>query len=122
MIDDIFVPQEAESIKKIPLAYHTTTDYLFRHLAQDGNYSCKSGYHFLRMEIELDHRVYPHTHDTRLWKNIWALHSLNKVKNLIWRACRNSMPSKGNLVHRFVIDSPSCDRCNSALETPLRAL
>ena len=87
MIDDIFVPQEAESIKKIPLAYHTTTDSLFRHLAQDGNYSRKSGYRFLRMETELDHRVDPHTHDTRLWKNIWALHSLNKVKNLVWRAC-----------------------------------
>ena len=47
MIDDIFVQQEAEAIKKIPLAYHTTTNSLFRHLAQDGNYSCKFGYRFL---------------------------------------------------------------------------
>lgn len=122
MIDDIFVPQEAEAIKKIHFAYHTTTDSLFRHLAQDRNYPCKFGYRFLRMETELDHRVYPYTHDTRLWKNIRALHSPNKVKNLIWRACRNSMPSKGNLVHRIVIDSPSCDQCNLVLEAPLRAL
>ena len=87
MIDDIFVPQEVEAIKKIPLTHQTTTDSFFKLLAQDGNHCCKSGYHFLRMEIELDHRVYPYTHDTRLWKNIRALHSPNKVKNLIWRAC-----------------------------------
>ena len=74
------------------------------------------------METELDHRVDPHTHDTRLWKNIWALHSPNKVKNLIQRACRNSMPTKANLVHRMVIDSSCCDQCNSALKAPLRAL
>ena len=47
MIDDIFVPQEAEAIKKIPLAYHTTTNSLFRHLAQDRNYSLSLAIVFL---------------------------------------------------------------------------
>ena len=74
------------------------------------------------METELDRRVDPHTHDTRLWKNIRALHSPNKVKNLIWRACGNFMQTKANLVHRMVSDSPCCNRRNSALEAPLRAL
>ena len=53
MIDDIFVPQEVEAIKKIPLTHQTTTDSFFKLLAQDGNHCCKSGYHFLKRRHSL---------------------------------------------------------------------
>ncbi|XP_075655226.1 uncharacterized protein LOC142625459 [Castanea sativa] len=36
----------------------------------------------------------------------------NKYKNLLWRACRNSLPTKQNLVRRTIIQNPSCDRCS----------
>ena len=53
MIDDIFVPQEVEAIKKIPLTHQTTTDSFFKLLAQDGNHCCKPGYHFLKRRHSL---------------------------------------------------------------------
>ena len=46
----------------------------------------------------------------------------NKVKNLVWRACRNSLPTKENLVRRTVIDNPIYDRCKEVPESSLHAL
>ena len=60
--------------------------------------------------------------DKSLWKRIWLLHVPNKVKNFIWRACRNSLPTKLNLVCRTVIEDPHCDRCREADEHTLHAL
>ena len=53
---------------------------------------------------------------------IWALHLLNKVKNMVWRACRNSLPTKTSLVSRTIIDSPICDRCRNDQESVIHAL
>ena len=51
-----------------------------------------------------------------LWKKIWALKVLKKVKNHMWRACRNSLPIKTNLVRRTIIANDICDRCHGAAE------
>ena len=51
-----------------------------------------------------------------LWKKIWALECPNKVRNLIWRACRNSLPSKCNLVRRTIISEQSCDRYKEGIK------
>ena len=53
MVDGIFAPQEAEEIKNIPLARNETEDTMFWPWEHDGNYSCKSGYRFLK-EDEVD--------------------------------------------------------------------
>ena len=50
---------------------------------------------------------------------IWSLESPNKVKHFIWRACKNSLPTKCNLVRRQVISDHSCDRCSGSPENPL---
>ena len=90
MIDGIFAPQEAEEIKNIPLASKDTKDSLFWPLENDGSYSCKMGYRFLK-EDEGGHQVdVQQNHEKGLWNKIWALDCPNKVRNLIWRACHNS--------------------------------
>ena len=53
------------------------------------------GYRFLKEEESLEVQTEPPDHETDLWKGIWALNSPNKIKNLIWRACRNSYQPKG---------------------------
>ena len=67
------------------------------------NYSCKMGYRFLK-EDEVDFQV-AETQDQEkwLWKKVWALECPNKIRNLIWRACCNSLPSKCNLLRRTII-------------------
>ena len=98
MVDGIFAPQEVEEIKNIPLAKKETEDTLYWPWEQDGRYSCKTGYRFLK-EDEVGFLVAENQdHEKELWKKIWALECPNKVRNLIWRACRNSFPSKCNLL------------------------
>lgn len=48
LIDGIFIPHEAEKIKKIPLARVRVEDVLLWLFSRDGNYNCKSGYRFLK--------------------------------------------------------------------------
>ena len=52
LIDGLFVPEEAELVKKILLSRHSVDDKLFWPWTQSGTYSCKSGYRFLKMEEE----------------------------------------------------------------------
>ena len=84
MIDGIFLPQEAEIIKKIPLAVTTSADYLVWSYSQDGNYSCKSRYRFLKEVTYWDEMDEASNQDGEFWNGIWSLNSPNKVKILIW--------------------------------------
>lgn len=82
LIDGIFSSQEANLIKKIPLARVEFDDSIFWPLAKNGCYTCKLGYRFLKEEAELyDHGGYQN-HEKDLWKGIWSLHLPNMVKNL----------------------------------------
>lgn len=87
LVDGIFAPEEAALIKKIPLERCKAEDSLFWPLTQDDNYSRKSGYRFIKEEAELWPLADLETHDTGLWKGIWAFKVLYKVKNHLWRAC-----------------------------------
>ena len=122
LIDGIFASDEAAIIKKIPLGQIASKDVLIWPHSSNGRYSCKSGYRFLKEETKLSYNQQPLTLDTYLWKNLWLLQVPNKVRNLLWRACRDAMPTKANLVRRKIIEEPLCDRCHEAHETPLHAL
>ena len=63
-----------------------------------------------------------HTFSEKLQNGLWSLYVPNKVKNLMWRACRNAMPTKANLVRRTISDDPLYNRCHEAHETALHAI
>ena len=52
VIDDIFIPKEAELIKSIMLPQHWVDDRLFWPFTQTGTYTSKSRYQFLKSEKE----------------------------------------------------------------------
>lgn len=56
------------------------------------------------------------------WQAIWQLQVPSKVKNLVWRACRNSLPFKKNLVKHRVVTDDKCDLCKTMLEDTHHAL
>lgn len=88
MIDGIFIPLEADLIKKIHLSKNAIADWVFWPLVQNGQYSRKSGYWFLKEEeagFSIDE---PPVYEQKLWKNIWSLDVPNKVKHFTWRACK----------------------------------
>ena len=57
-----------------------------------------------------------------LWKGIWSLNVPSKVKNLIWQASKNSLPTKRNLVKRKVLNEDYCDHYKMQHEDTLHAL
>ena len=46
----------------------------------------------------------------------------SKVKILVWRAAKNSLPTKQNLVKRKVLTNDYCDHCKMQQEDTLHAL
>ena len=111
MLDGLFVPSEADFIRNIPLARVVSEDTLYWPITHDGCYNCKSRYRFLKEESEPANPSGFSPQEMQLWKGLWSLKIPNKVKNLVWRACRNSLPTKENLVRCTIITSSTCDRC-----------
>ncbi|XP_065635520.1 uncharacterized protein LOC136070080 [Quercus suber] len=120
LVDGLFAPEEADLIKSIPLARGSAEDILFWPHSSNGRYSCKTGYRFLKEENELSPVQEPV--DTKLWKGIWALNCPNKINNFMWRACRNSVPSKVNLMQRTILQEAICERCNQVEESIVHAV
>ena len=83
----------------------------------------KSGYQFLQKEFQ---NTQPRQFDVStlkpLWQAIWNLLVLSKVKNLVWRATKNSLPSKDNLVRRKIIQDAGCEACREHNENVKHAL
>ena len=49
---------------------------------------------------------------TNCWRRIWSLSVPNKIKHFLWRACRESLPTKNNLRGRNVTRNALCEWCN----------
>ena len=122
MLKGVLIPAEVELVQRIPLPRCQTEDTLYWPFTADGQYNSKSGYKFLKdLEENAEDGTHPEA-DKKFWKSIWSLHVPNKYKNLLWRACRESLPTKQNLVWRTILQNPSCGCCSLQAENTLHAL
>ena len=122
MLKGALILAEAELAQRMPLHQCQTEDALYWPFTADGQYNCKFGYKFLN---DLEENLEDGTHskvDKNFWKSIWSLEVPNKYKNLLWRACKNSLPTKKNRVWRTILQNPSCDCCSLQVEHTLHAL
>ena len=53
----------------------------------------------------------------RFWKQLWKINTPYKVRHFAWRACKDILPTKENLVRRKVLAVGTCKMCQSGLET-----
>ncbi len=118
-----FLPFEAEIILRIPLCNIRNNNMLIWGGTKTGHYAVRSGYHML---LEDKQREAPRTSNaapqTQVWKSIWSFSIPSKVRHFIWRACRDSLPTRKNLHHRHVLDDPRCPNCSNSVENNLHAL
>ena len=123
IIDNLFYDFEAAIIKNMPLCRSIEDDILIWRFNLNGVYSLKSGYWYLHEQQQhglpgpLDHSML-----TPLWKKIWGLQVPNKVKHLAWKACRDLLPIKTNLIRKKVITESYCDVCKLHQEDVVHAL
>ena len=88
-----------------------------------GHYTCRSGYRFLKEESKL--LAYPQAPpicDKKVWKAIWRMQVPLKIRNFIWQACRNVLPTKQALIRRKIVVDPICERCKLDVENAEHAL
>lgn len=115
-IDGLFAPTEAELIKRIPLARKACADELFWPFTQSGKYTSKSGYRFLKdAQDGLDGSEKQPVQI--FWRKIWVLGVPNKMKNLVWRTCKDSIPTLVNLRRRSIAVSSRCARCSRKMKS-----
>nr|POF18436.1 ribonuclease p protein subunit p29 [Quercus suber] len=56
------------------------------------------------------------------WKKLWKLEIPNKVKNFVWRTCKEVLPTKANLSRRKIVSDGTCDKCRRHSEDSSHAL
>ncbi|OMO52105.1 reverse transcriptase [Corchorus capsularis] len=116
----VFNQTEVNAVKKIPIGSESTPDRLIWHFTRDGNYSVKSRYRLLTSEaISFGNNGQSSSsmQQSRTWRNLWNLKVAPKVKNFLWRSCRNIVPTKENLVKRHCSLFSQCDRCGAEVES-----
>ena len=109
--------------KSIPLCLTEQLNELIWPHNANGAYIVKSGYQFLQTEFQNQQLGQSNPLMLKpLWKGIWSLNVPSKVKILVWRAAKNSLPTKQNLVKRKVLTNDCCDHCKMQQEDTLHAL
>ncbi|VVA33995.1 PREDICTED: reverse mRNAase [Prunus dulcis] len=88
-----------KSIRCIPIGHSSRPDRLVWPWNSSGSYTVKSGYHCFHARQNTDIASHNHTSrivSERVWKTIWKVETLPKIKLFIWRALYLD-PSQPNL-------------------------
>lgn len=86
-------------------------DKLVWHYSKDGSYSVKSAYK-LAAQLTFD----PGLEVKGNWKELWNLRVPPKVRDFLWRVCRDCLPHKSNLRRKHIITDSLCPMCNIDVE------
>ncbi|KAH9763200.1 putative reverse transcriptase/RNA-dependent DNA polymerase [Citrus sinensis] len=114
VIRDIFNRRDSELILQIPLSSRRASDEWYWLADSKGIYSVRSCYKLLDSINEPP--------DSCIWCKIWKLEVPTKVKNFIWRAVANVVPTTDNLIQRRVEVNSICPICNASNESLLHIL
>ena len=105
------------------VSQYVDSDALIWPLSSDGVYSVQSAYHLL---VKVQHQDQPSSSNVEegkgLWNGIWKLQVPQKVRHFLWRAIRESLPTKLNLQKRQVVANGLCEQCHESNEDSVRAL
>ena len=93
-----FLPWEAGMVRRIQVYEEGVEDTLIWPLTNDGEYSVRSAY---RMLVSAEALLMPSSssldNNGLVWKKIWKIRIPNKIRHLIWRVAKDSLPIKQNL-------------------------
>ncbi|XP_057437799.1 uncharacterized protein LOC130729959 [Lotus japonicus] len=94
LIEMVFAPATAQRILVVPVLIFPIEDSLFWPSNTHGNYTSKSGYHFVQVvnqQGQSSSSRGPSLHP-KLWKNFWKSKALPRCKDLSWRAINDILP------------------------------
>jgi ribonuclease HI len=111
-IESLFPIDVVKRIIDIPLFDMIEEDKLIWIDSMHGQYSVKSGYHMLmnvtgRVENPVEHKN---------WSCLWKILAPPKVKHLLWRICKECVPTRIRLQDRCVSCPSMCPICEQSHE------
>ena len=114
LIYNVFIRPDADAILNIPLRRGGGDDFRAWVFERSGNYSVKSAYRALvtrkeRLAQEEGAVTNSSQTDERMWKSLWKLRVLPKVRVFWWRVIRRILPDECTLRYRHI---KAISRCN----------
>ncbi|KAL8475516.1 hypothetical protein ACS0TY_028246 [Phlomoides rotata] len=91
-------------------------DSLAWRFTKDGVYSVRSGYHDALTGLGAGYV------DGDVWRRVWGLNVIPKIRVFIWRVLHDILPMSINLTCRFVDVDTLCSRCGVEVESAEHAL
>lgn len=117
-MNDLIEQQDHHLIRKIFLTSEQVSDYMIWPYTKDGNFTVKSGYHYIiNQSPDLPERAPPLVPHPDLTKKIWTVDTVPKIRHLLWRLLSNILPLLDNQRRRHVVANSQCIRCCSDIET-----
>ena len=119
LVCNVFLPHEVNLICGIALCANMLEDKQVWALTNNGFFSVRSAYKLV-IELRSDAQVgirSDGSHLRRFWRTIWSCNIPHKICHFAWRACRDVLPTEGNLARRKVLSNSCCDECKLAEET-----
>jgi hypothetical protein len=107
LISEIFLEEEAELIRSIPLSPLPVEDRLIWRGTKNGLFSVRSAYYMEMENIANLQGSMSKPDEGRNWKEIWKLKVPNVVKHFLWKALNNLLPTKTNLARKGLLKTPS---------------
>jgi hypothetical protein len=112
VIQHVFSPEDTGRILDTPLIDQVIDDRLVWKAEKNGYYSVKSAYR-LCVDVLTDSS---HLRREGYWQGIWRLKVPQKIKNLVWRICRDVVPTRRRLQDKGVQCPLSCVASNGPEE------
>ena len=123
LIEYIFNPGDAQLITSLVLSSRRGEDKLIWSREKCGIYSVWSAYRLLCEEMYANE---PGCSDTgvwkQFWKRVWSIRVPHKIRQFIWRACSDSLPTMLNMKRRCIVPIAHCSFCHLEDEDVKHAL
>ncbi|CAJ2662331.1 unnamed protein product [Trifolium pratense] len=105
--------REANMILVVPLLHNVEEDKLIWSEESNGIYSVRSGYRKLMEEKRLMNRLRAKRDG---WGSLWKIQAPPKGKHLLWRICKDCLPTRTRLRNRHVNCPIECPFCQAVPE------
>ena len=128
LVRETFIAPDVEAILNIPIRQGGGVEDSFAWaFEKSGNYTVKSAYRSLmnqnkRLALEEGTATETSSDEQQLWKSLWKLNVIPKVRVFWWRVLRGILPDETTLNYRHIADVRQCNVCRSAEEDLKHAL
>ena len=112
LIQATFMQATQNDILRIHLSNTRTRDKLYWKENKAQRFTVKTAYHVtlrLHREVGVEHSTVGE--EKRFWNRIWKMNVPPKVRNFVWRACNDILPTRANLYRKKVYTDPLCAIC-----------